>query len=294
MVDKLLLESSGTPEKAGKGRYLVAIATPGQGSSGFYAESMLEEFGPKAFPKGAKCFENHEASRKPTDMIGTFPEGAYWDPERKQLMGELEVFPHWQDFMESVAPHCGISIYMAGKADKEGNVTELVLDRQNGADLVSYEGLEGSKVVEMLESARAAGSEPGVTAAQESNRKDASDMDEATAQKLIAAIEALLARDTQAAVEAAQVEADETLATERVKHVLAANEAIDKADISKRQAAALREQAATGADITALIKEAEETRAAILEESGVDREGVAGRIAGASTGSSLSIGAWSN
>ena len=91
---------SEAPVKKGNGRWLVAIATPGQGSSGHYSEDMLKEYGPVAFPAGAKSFINHEGSRNPKDMIGTYPEGAYWDDSRKQLLGELQTFSHWQAFVE--------------------------------------------------------------------------------------------------------------------------------------------------------------------------------------------------
>ena len=155
---KLLSESSsGALTKNGK-RWQAVLAVPGQGSSGFYSESVLKEFGPVALAPGAKAFIDHDSVRSPKDMIGIYPDGAWWDDDKGALVGELEVFPHWQDFVEAVGPHAGLSIYMMGETDSEGNVVALHPDRMNGVDLVSYPGLMGSGLVEKLyESAHRAG-----------------------------------------------------------------------------------------------------------------------------------------
>ena len=147
---KLLSESSsGALTKNGK-RWQAVLAVPGQGSSGFYSESVLKEFGPVALAPGAKAFIDHDSVRSPKDMIGVYPEGAWWDDEKSALVGELEVFPHWQEFVEAVGPHAGLSIYMMGETDSDGNVVALHPDRMNGVDLVSYPGLVGSGLVEKL------------------------------------------------------------------------------------------------------------------------------------------------
>lgn len=149
MTVKLLRESvSGTLTSDGK-RWKGILAVPGQGSSGFYSEAVLREYGPKALAPGAKAFVEHNPDRPVRDMIGVYPDGAYYE-EGVGLVGELEVFPHWEEFITAVAPHTGLSIYMMGESDEEGNVTALVPDRQNGVDLVSYPGLEGSGLIEKL------------------------------------------------------------------------------------------------------------------------------------------------
>lgn len=149
MTVKLLRESgSGTLSKNGK-RWKGILAVPGKGSSGVYSEQVLREYGPKALAPGAKAFVEHNPERPVRDMIGVYPEGARYE-EGVGLVGELEVFPHWEEFIAAVAPHAGLSIYMMGESDDEGNVTALIEDRQNGVDLVSYPGLEGSGLVEKL------------------------------------------------------------------------------------------------------------------------------------------------
>ena len=150
MKTKLLTEaSSSTLIREGK-RWKGVLAVPGQGSSGFYSEDLLREYGPLALAPGAKAFIDHDSVRSPKDMIGVYPEGAHWDDELGALVGELEVFPHWEEFVEAVGPHAGLSIYMMGETDKDGNVVALLPDRMNGVDLVSYPGLIGSGLVEKL------------------------------------------------------------------------------------------------------------------------------------------------
>lgn len=269
------------PVRKEGGKYLVAIATPGQGSSGHYSEDMLKEYGPTAFPKGAKSFINHDSKRDMRDCIGVFQEGAYWDDSRKQVMGELTVFSHWQEFVEAVHEHSGMSIYMAGEADEEGNVTKLIENRQNGADLVAYPGLSGSGFVEMLESARAGSDQPTVALAEGKNEgKDA--LMEEKLDKLIALFEAHIATTETKAEEAAQVEADEALAQERLDAFESAVEAIEGADLTDAQRKALREQAKSGVDVAPLIEAQVELKAEILKEAGEDTP--AGRVGVSNTG----------
>lgn len=265
------------PVKREAGKYLVAIATPGQGSSGFYSEDMLKEFGPAAFPRGAKSFINHDAKRDMRDCIGTFKEGAYWDDDRKQVMGELSVFPHWAEFVEAVYADSGMSIYMAGESDKDGNVTKLVENVQNGADLVAYPGLAGSGFVEMLESARAGSTEPTVALAEEiTTGKDATRMEEKL-DKLIELMTAFAATKTAEAQETAQVEADSKLAEERIDAFEAAVEAIEAADLTPAQKKVLRVEAKAGNDVTTAIEAQVALKAEILKESGAE-EVAAGRV----------------
>ena len=140
--------ASGTLERSGN-RWRAILAVPGQGSSGFYSEDVLKEYGPKALAPGAKAFVGHDDERSPKDMIGVYPEGATYE-DGVGLVGDLEVFPHWKEFIEAVGPHAGLSIYMMGESDADGNVTKLIPDPMNGVDLVSYPGLEGSGLVEKL------------------------------------------------------------------------------------------------------------------------------------------------
>jgi len=48
----ILTESSSKLAKTEEGTWRAVLITPGKGSSGIYTESMLKEYGPKAFKKG--------------------------------------------------------------------------------------------------------------------------------------------------------------------------------------------------------------------------------------------------
>lgn len=194
-MSKTLFRESVSGDLTKKGnRWKGVLAVPGQGSSGYYSEDVLKEYGPQALAPGAKAFVEHNPDRPVRDMIGVYPDGAYYE-EGVGLVGELDVFPHWREFVEAVAPHTGLSIYMMGESDDEGNVTALIPDRQNGVDLVSYPGLEGSKIIEKLyESAVALSHDGTATAVQPEIHSKETNMEiEALAAKVDALAESVTA-----------------------------------------------------------------------------------------------------
>lgn len=243
------------PVKKGN-RWRVIVARPGQGSSGFYSEDLFRRDAHKIIAPGGQSFINHDDSRNPKDMIGTFPEGSRWSEEDKAVVSELEVFSHWKDFVEEVGPHCGISLYALGEADEDGNVTAINEDRLNGADLVARPGLIGSGLAEKLyESAKAQTVEkPSVTSAQEERKLEM----EKDVEERFSALEALLTSlvtEKQTAQEAtAQVAADEKVVEERLGAYDAAVEAIEAAELPADAAKALRAEARKGTDVAPLIE----------------------------------------
>jgi hypothetical protein len=244
---KLLSESSNsTLTKNGK-RWKATLAVPGQGSSGFYSENVLKEFGPQALAPGAKAFIDHDSTRSPKDMIGIYPDGAWWDDETGSLVGELEVFPHWSDFVEAVGPHAGLSIYMMGETDADGNVTTLIPDQMNGVDLVSYPGLAGSGLVEKLyESAKAKlATEDSHMDVEDTENTEGMDMDR---EELLTILEGFK-EEIIAAVMEAMMPAMEDVSVEE--------EAADVADMSEVAEAAI--QAGIPAELRAEIYESAKT-----------------------------------
>ena len=278
---------SEAPVKTSKGRWLVAVATPGLGSSGRYSEDLLREYGPAALPPNSKCFLNHDNTRNPTDIVGVYPDGAFWSEERKQLMAELDVFPRWQDFVNEMSEHVALSISMAGESDSEGNVTKLLPHRSNSADLVSIPGLEGSGFVELLESARRVEPEtpPAALAEDTNDGKDATRMTDEQFTELKSMFADAIATKTAEAQVTAQVEADEAAVAEAVEAFEAASELIDTADLTSAQKKALRAEAKKGSDVAPLIEAAVALKAEILQESGA--EVVAGRVVRAESNASF-------
>lgn len=154
MSSTLLVESTAVPQATGTaGRWKATLITPGQGSSGFYSESMLKEFGPIALRKGAKSFVTHNRMENgepdPFQMWGFLAEDSYYE-DGVGLVGEIEVLPSWRARVEEVAPHTALSIYVMGEADSEGNISQLIEDSQNGVDMVVHAGRPGSSLVEKM------------------------------------------------------------------------------------------------------------------------------------------------
>jgi hypothetical protein len=286
---KLLAESSSsTLTKNGK-RWKATLAMPGQGSSGFYSEDVLKEYGPQALAPGAKAFIDHDSTRSPKDMIGVYPDGAWWDDETSSLVGELEVFPHWAEFVEAVGPHAGLSIYMMGETDADGNVTALIPDQMNGVDLVSYPGLAGSGLVEKLyESAKAKlATEDSHTDVEDTENTEGIDMDR---EELLTILEGFKEEIITAVME---------LMTPAMEDVSVEEEAADVADMSEVAEAAIQAgipaelraeiyesaKTMTGADALALVEARKGTvdaiRKAVTES--VKQDSPAGRVVEAGT-----------
>lgn len=270
-----LLETSAVaPEKKGN-RWLVVVATPGEGSSGFYSEEVLRRDAHKIVPAGGQSFINHDNSRNPKDLIGVFPEGSFWDEERSAVLAELETFTHWTEFVDEVGPHCGMSLYAVGERDEDGNITEILEDRLNGCDLVARPGLVGSGLVEKIyeTAVRQSQKDPSVTVAEELGNEDNVEKVEAKLAELTAIVASLVADKETAQAAEAQVEADTALATARVESFAAAVEAVDKAELFESQRKSILEQAKEGADVTALIEEAKQVRKEALESVQTLEEG---------------------
>lgn len=279
------------PVKKGS-RYKVIVATPGQGSSGYYPEEVLRRDAEKIVPPGGQSFINHDMSRNPKDLVGVFPEGSYWDEDEKVVVSELEVFKHWREFVEEVAPHVGMSLFAAGDKDKDGNITEIFEDVMNGCDLVARPGLKGSKIAEKLyESAiKHDSGKPSATVAQEDGRNNMEKVEKALAD-LTDLVKTLVAKEETAKAHEAQVEADEAEAVARVEAFATAVEALDKAELLDVQRAEILEAAKKGADVAPLIESAIKVRDAAIEavKNKESDEGSGGRIV---SESATTYGAW--
>lgn len=258
MTTQIAIRESVTEAPVKKGnRWRVIVARPGKGSSGDYSTEMFRRDAHKIIAPGGQSFINHDDSRNPKDMIGVYPEGSFWSEEDNAVVSELEVFSHWKEFVEEVGPHCGISLYALGESDEDGNVTAIIEDRLNGADLVARPGLVGSGLAEKLyESAIARVSEekPSVTAAQEERKLEMDEKDREAIAALTTAVQALVTDKQAAQVEAAQATADEKVVEERLDAYDAAVEAIEAAELPADAAKSLRAEARKGVDVAPLIE----------------------------------------
>jgi hypothetical protein len=259
-----LIESAGSPVKEGR-RWLVTIAKPGQGSSGFYSEDVLKETGPNAFPPGTKAFFNHDAKRDVRDMVGTYKEGAFWNDEIGELQAYLTPFPRYEQVLEEAGTNVEASIHVASRKDaRTGYVKELVYNRANTVDLVSFAGLEGSGLkyqIENLFAAVAAESE------QEENKENNVDISKEQWDTLVASVAAVTAKfdtfvaeskvEVQGVADEAAVEAKvEELLEEALNSYAEVEKSINDADILDVQKESLKASARKGEDITEKLAEA--------------------------------------
>lgn len=199
-MQTLLVESTAVAQPtAVEGRWRSVLLTPGKGSSGTYSEAVLREFGHVALKKGAKSFVTHNrmpnGEPDPFSMWGVLAEDARYE-EGVGLVGDIDVLPSWRDKISEVAAHTALSVYVMGEADKDGNVTSLLEDVQNGVDLVVYPGRPGSGLVEKLyESMKtsAANAENGSAPADRRTEKESEMEIEDVAKKVDALTEAFAA-----------------------------------------------------------------------------------------------------
>lgn len=294
MTVQLRESTAEAPVKRGN-RWRVIVARPGQGSSGNYSEELFRRDAHKIIAPGGQAFINHDDSRNPKDMLGTYPEGSFWSEEDKAVVSELEVFSHWREFVEEVGPHCGISLYALGEADEDGNVTAFIEDRLNGADLVARPGLIGSGLAEKLYESAIAGSEkPSVTSALD-ERKLSMEKD---VEERFAALETLLtslvAKDEAQKAEAAQAEADKDAGKNAVEAYDAAVTAIDAADLPEKVVESLRKHAKEGVDVTPLIEQAVAIKEATEEaaEARLTESAGQGRDFGGSNEKTFAVSGW--
>lgn len=291
-----LRESTATAPVRSGNRWRVIVATPGQGSSGYYSEEVLSRDAEKIIAPGGQSFINHDDSRNPKDMIGIYPDGSFWSEEDRAVVAELDIFSHWKQFVEEVGPHCGISLYALGESDGDNNITAIIEDRLNGADLVARPGLLGSGLAEKLyESAISAGDERPVVSSAQENRKETENMDLEQVGALLTAltdkVDSLVASKQVEAEQAAQAEVDAEAIAEAVDKALAAYDervaAIESADILDHKREALRKLAREGKDIAAPLAEAVEDNIKAREAYAAGRV-VEGRVYGSDNGADTS------
>jgi hypothetical protein len=260
----LFTESAIAPVKVGN-NWRAVLITPGKGSSGIYTESMLKEYGAVAFPKGTHSYIDHPTAegevRSPKNLMGVLAEDAYYDEAAGGLVAELQVMPHWKEFVEAVAPHTGLSIYAMGEGNRNDDgdvvVESLVPNIQNSVDLVSYAGRPGSGLAEKLyESALAAQFSDNGTVAETAaasiptTEEGIPNMDEIMAklEEMNAALELKFAALAETLSPVEEPEEVEEVSVEAVAEALIA------ADLPEVSRKAVFESLRNGADLTDAIE----------------------------------------
>lgn len=273
-----LTESAVAPVKTESGNWRAVLITPGKGSSGIYTESMLKESGPAAFPKGTHSYIDHPVKegevRSPKNLMGVLAEDAHYE-DGVGLVAELQVMPHWKEFVEAVAPHTGLSIYAMGDGSYNENgelvVESLAPHTQNSVDLVSYAGRPGSGLAEKLyESAIAAFVENGAATAETEteNMEGTPDMEEIMAK--LEEMDAKFAALAETLTTPAEEPAEEVEAVDPVEVAAEVAEAVAEAALPAASRKAVYEAMKAGKSVEDAIvaqKELIESLKATLVES---------------------------
>lgn len=271
MTTKIQLREEAKPaKKTPTGRWRAILAVPGKGSSGIYTAEVLKEYGPAALPAGMKAYINHDYKRDPRDLLGSYPDGAFWDEnegENGALVSELEPLPSKVDFVAEVAPHVALSIFAMGTVDENGFVTSLTPHRTNGVDMVGHGGLEGAGLGDQIsESAKALLFGENRTAAP-ADEKEHNVTPEQIAEAIKKALGETLApvlafvseqqaETARKAKEAAEAVDETPTVKEAVAAYAAAAKAVADAELSPLQEAAILAVAEEGGDVTKLIEDA--------------------------------------
>lgn len=143
----------------------VQLITPGWGSSGYYAASVLKEAGDnRVFPAGTHMYFDHPSAtedrdrpeRSLRDLAGVLTTDATWDGTA--LVAEARVFAPYQQLVAEMKDVIGVSIRASGDVEvgeAEGRRGRIVTSLVHGtsADFVTHAG-RGGKVASLLESAR--------------------------------------------------------------------------------------------------------------------------------------------
>ena len=164
MTIRLNESTSGVPVTSkGNGVFEVRLIQSGWGSSGYYSESLLEEFGPATFTKNRPMFANHptggDSTRDVRDIMGKLTSDAEY--RDGSLFAEIKVDERYAAFVDEYKDVIGLSIHASGSGERgemdgrEGLLVESfnTADPYTSVDFVVAAGA-GGKVERMLESAK--------------------------------------------------------------------------------------------------------------------------------------------
>ena len=145
------------------------LIQPGWGSSGYYSAEVLRRDGPKVFTPKVKMYWNHptaveEAERPEGDLNALAAElvtAARWEESGLAgpgLYADAKVFGAYQEAVNELAPHIGVSIRASGRAvtgEAEGRKGAIIQEiaGARSVDFVTQPGA-GGRIIEMFEAAR--------------------------------------------------------------------------------------------------------------------------------------------
>jgi hypothetical protein len=157
-----------SPVDGQPGKFLVQIATPGWGASGYYSPEVLEAAAKaKIFPAGTQMYLDHEmadgsglderGNRSVKDLAAAFESDATWDGQK--LSAVATVFSPYRKPLAEMKDSIGLSMrawadVTIGSADgRTGTIVNELVEAQS-VDFVTRAG-RGGKILQVIESAKA-------------------------------------------------------------------------------------------------------------------------------------------
>lgn len=282
----------------------VRLIQEGQGSSGYYSASLLENFG-HAFDNTVSYLNHTDdvSKRNFTEIAGRVV-GRVWT--EKEADGKVGLYANWRPDddhrrkLEQYRDALGLSIFINGEGRYDDEKDTILVesfdadDPFRSVDVVVAPGANGRLLTESLKriyedrDTATSDEKPGVTSALEERVLEM----EKDVEERFAALENLLntlvTKEQAVKAEAAQAEADENAGRIAVEAYDAAVKAIDEADLPAAVVETLRKSAREGADVTPLIAQAVAIKEA-AEADVQDRLSESGRVLGSAKSK---FGAW--
>lgn len=265
----ILNETASLGKKSGN-KYRVKIIEAGQGSSGFYSEDVLREYGPTAFPPGTFSFVNHitpsEEWERPVrdveEIAGVLESAPVF--ENGALYGEIKFTSRGAKLVEELGEHIGLSISASGKA-REGEDGSVIVESihyspLNSIDIVTRAGA-GGKIEHLLESYR--GTMDNNDNAPNTGADERIPMTEEDIKKIAEAVKAVFAdfAESLRPAPATEVEAEESV------DVIAAVEAITEAGLTKTARARVIKAIEAGTPLDEAVQAEKDLRDEVLKEA---------------------------
>jgi len=268
MTGSVFAESASAKLERSGDYWLATILKPGKGASATYSESVIRRDISRALPKGTHCYITHpkpdQPDRDPMTIWGTLAESAYWDEDAGVARAKIKVRKRYAEDIEELAPHVGLSIWMSGEKDDEGNALSFTPSVTNSVDLVSYGGVEGAGLVEKLRESLIA---DGEKRAAEASADEKREKEMATIEEVAQSLADLKAKFDQ--IVAGSVTKDEAERMKReAKESAEADAAKDAAEVRKATAEALQ---SIPADLPESLRESLVNQ---VIENGVTKDGL--------------------
>jgi hypothetical protein len=171
MTQKLIKETTGTLAasvvESTAGKTLVGIISPGQGSSGFYPQDVIEAAAPDVvFPAGTHMYFDHPTATEAEDhpersvlkLGAVTTENARWDAALGMLVAEWEPIAAYKELLEdkTFLGAIGVSIRATAEVEEtdDGPVVKRLVEGKS-IDFVTKAG-RGGAILDVFESARPA------------------------------------------------------------------------------------------------------------------------------------------